>query len=507
VSDAATRPGPVEEARTLLDRAMVAYQGNARAQRILREQRQRLDQPLRIAIAGKIKAGKSTLINALVGEHLAAADAGECTRIVTWYRHATAPRVTLRPLQGADRQLSTRRADEGLELDLGGMTADQVEALLVDWPSRGLETVTLIDTPGIDSNSTAISARTLEVLTPEGQPPNVDGVIYLMRQPHASDVRFLESLGRHLDGRGIVNTVVVLSRADEVEAGRIDALASARKIADRYAAEPMIRELTPTVLPVAGLVAEAGRTLRQAEFAALQTLARLTKAQLDRMMLSADRFCAADAPVDVSQEARVQLLGRFGLFGVRLAVVLLRGGISDASALADELVRRSGLEQLRAVLDVHFTQRTDELKARSALIAIGYLLRSHPGRDGGELARSVERALTGSHAFRELQVLPLLRAPGVSLPVELAVEAERLLGGRGTEIEHRLGRAAVADRPVEDAPDGPEELRQLALDALRRWRAMGSSPATGHLGAQICDAVVRSCEGILAELPVESTVE
>lgn len=509
----------IDEVRDLIDEAIAAYRGNARAQRILREQLHRLDEPLRIAVAGKIKAGKSTLINALIGEHLAAADAGECTRVVTWYRHATAPRVTLRPLQGADRQLTIHRGDEGLEFDLDGMTAEQIEALVIDWPSRGLDAVTLIDTPGIDSNSAAISARTLDVLTPEGQPPNVDGVIYLMRQPHASDVRFLESLGRHLDGRGIINTVVVLSRADEVEAGRIDALVSAKKIAGRYAAEPMLRDLTPTVLPVAGLVAETGRTLRQSEFAALTTLSKLSKAELDRMMLSADRFCAPSTAVDVDQETRVELLGRLGLFGLRLSVVLLRGGISDATTLADELVRRSGLQQLRALLDVHFTQRTDELKARSALVAIGYLLRTHPGRDTSELARSIERVLTGSHAFRELQVLPLLRAPGVAIPAALAAEAERLLGGRGTGIEQRLGLVDDADLedsleiPADELADIPQEwgyepdpeqavdLRALALEALGRWRAMSVNPATDHVGTQICDAVARSCEGMLAQLP------
>jgi predicted GTPase len=44
---------------------------------------QRLHEPLRVAIAGKIKAGKSTLLNALVGDELAPTDEGECTRIVT----------------------------------------------------------------------------------------------------------------------------------------------------------------------------------------------------------------------------------------------------------------------------------------------------------------------------------------------------------------------------------------------------------------------------------------
>ena len=52
-------------------------------------ERRRLDLPVQVAIAGKVKVGKSTLLNALVGEELAPTDASECTRIVTWYRRVS----------------------------------------------------------------------------------------------------------------------------------------------------------------------------------------------------------------------------------------------------------------------------------------------------------------------------------------------------------------------------------------------------------------------------------
>lgn len=54
----------------------------------------RLAEPLRIALAGTLKAGKSTLVNALVGDDIAPTDATEATRIVTWFRHGPTPRVT-----------------------------------------------------------------------------------------------------------------------------------------------------------------------------------------------------------------------------------------------------------------------------------------------------------------------------------------------------------------------------------------------------------------------------
>ena len=76
----------------------------------------RLDEPLRVAIAGKVKAGKSTLLNALVGEELAPTDAGECTRIVTWYRDGITYRATLEPTQGEPRQVPFTR-DGGAIID------------------------------------------------------------------------------------------------------------------------------------------------------------------------------------------------------------------------------------------------------------------------------------------------------------------------------------------------------------------------------------------------------
>src|SRR5687768_10475222 len=82
------------DVRAVLDQATEAWAGTAVAEEVA-ALRRRLDEPLRVAIAGKVKAGKSTLLNALVGEELAPTDAGECTRIVTWYVDGIAYRVTL----------------------------------------------------------------------------------------------------------------------------------------------------------------------------------------------------------------------------------------------------------------------------------------------------------------------------------------------------------------------------------------------------------------------------
>ena len=106
------------EVRRIADEALRVARGT-NLEPVVAQARRRLDEPLRVAIAGRVKAGKSTLLNALVGERLAATDAGECTRIVTWYRHALGYRVVADLRPSGTRELTFRRDDGELLIELG----------------------------------------------------------------------------------------------------------------------------------------------------------------------------------------------------------------------------------------------------------------------------------------------------------------------------------------------------------------------------------------------------
>jgi hypothetical protein len=96
--------------RLLLRRTIETYRDSPQAVGWLQHNLARFDEPLRVAIAGKVKAGKSTLLNALVGEAIAPTDAGECTRIVTWYVDSQVPKVTMFPRGSPPRQLAITRS-------------------------------------------------------------------------------------------------------------------------------------------------------------------------------------------------------------------------------------------------------------------------------------------------------------------------------------------------------------------------------------------------------------
>ncbi|MGW9629414.1 dynamin family protein [Agromyces sp. NPDC055520] len=480
-----------DDAAGLLRIARAVYDDDPAATASIEELERRLREPLRLAVAGMVKAGKSTLLNALLGEQIAPTDAGECTRVVTWYRYSATPTVTLHPKEGEPRRLPVRREDGRLVLDLGGTPAEEVGWIDVGWPLGGLKSMILIDTPGIASLSEDVSARATRFLTPDEAPSSADAVVYLMRHLHASDVKFLEAFRDTAAGAAqTVCAVGVLSRADEIGSGRIDSLLSAGKVARRYELDGELASLVLGVIPVAGLVAEGARTLREHEYTAFCELAGLERDDRERLLVSADRFTGASDATDLSPAERRSLLGRFGLFGVRLATALIRGGAATSSDLSEQLVQQSGLIELQQFVRDQFRTRASTLKVRGVLLELDAIIREHP-RDGvEELRGGIERITAGAHALRELSLMAVARSEGLPLAEQDAAQAQTIVGAKGTPARVRVGLAETA---------GDDEVRERVGALLVHWRRLGESPLTDRAAVNVCRVVVRSLEQIASE--------
>ncbi|MDM4719500.1 dynamin family protein [Micromonospora sp. WMMA1363] len=490
-----TTPTPMDlldRTRAALSHAIGVYRGTADEPQLVAI-RDRLDEPLRVAIAGRVKAGKSTLLNALVGERLAPTDEGECTRIVTWYADGHTYRVTAHVGDQPPVQLRFTRDDGAIEVDLGGRSPDDVDQLTVTWPSQALRTATLIDTPGIGSLTERVSRRSWDLLAADEEATPADAVLYLMRHVHASDVEFLKAFhDGEVSRPNPVNAIGVLSRADEIGVGRIDSMASARRIASRMAMDPRMRRMVQTVVPVAGLLAETAATLTETEMAQLRRVAELAPKDAEVLLLSADRFRESMPELGLTSIERDLLLERFGLFGVRLAAAMVRQKVvGTAAEMARELSERSGLAELRAVLGALFFERRDVLKSRSALLAVDALTRTRPVPGSEAVAAEVEAILAGAHPFSELRVLTSVRAGWVTGKPAVVDDLERLIGGRGAAPHLRVGLEPDASR---------QELTSAVHAALERWQVRTENPMTSHEMAIAGRVAVRSCEGILALL-------
>ena len=489
---------------TVADRPNVADEVIGAAQQIcassgsaaIREQAQaivdRLSGPLQVAIAGRVKAGKSTLLNALVGERLAPTDAGECTKIVSRYRRGQGYEVVARMRDGRSEALNFARSNGSLDIKLGALNEHDVETIEVAWPSSALESITLIDTPGLASINDENSRRTRDFLEADpDRPSDADAVIYLMRHAHRADLAFLDAfMDRSVTGASPVNAVAVLSRADEIGAGRADAMESSTRIAQRYEVDPQLSSLCAAVVPLAGLLAETGLTLREEEAAALRMLAATDPEILQIMLLSADQFCELSSS-ELTVESRRELLARFGMFGIRFAVEEVRSGrATTATTLGPSLVQHSGLAGLRDVISRHFAPRARVLQARSGLTALRSIARALRETDptaATDLERRVEQIESTTVEFAQVRAAHLVGSGAVAFADDERAELARLLSGQAPSLLLGLDVAAPS-----------AAVRAAALAGIGRWRDLATDPLADPTMVEVCDIAARTLEHIYA---------
>ncbi|CAM4111855.1 hypothetical protein KIPE111705_40905 [Kibdelosporangium persicum] len=457
----------------ILHEALRLYQDSPRATSWLRHHIGRFDSPLRIAVAGRPGSGKSTVVNAVVGDEVAPIEVDG--PVFTWYQDGPQPRATVYMRQGPPGEPPIVRVGRRMDIDLSGFESGGMTRIVVDWPARVLRDATLIDTPPIaDEISEQIAAE-------------ADALLYLTPQVHVMDVRYLQSTQDHPVARAApVNSIMVLSRADEVGGGRIDSLSTAKQISRRYRRDARIRGLCQNVVAVSGLIGQAGRTMPEEEYQSLAALAAAPRAQTEELLLTADRFTRSEHVLPVS--TRRELADRLGMVGIRLATTLIRQGADSRTKLASELVQRSGLNELRDSIGRLFVDRREVLKARSALLGLDVVLRMEPRPGAAKLVTDVERVLAGAHEFHELRLLGGLLSGRTRLPEELGLEAQRLIGGYGTDLDARLG----FDREPTQA-----EVQNAIYDALARWREQSENPMLGSAERDAARVVVRSCEAML----------
>ena len=435
----------------------------------------RLHGPLRVAIAGRVKAGKSTLLNALVRDRLAATDAGECTKVITEYRQAISYDVRGQLPDGSWVDVPAQREEDGLRILLPEHLSGVVHRMEVRWPSSTLQDVTYIDTPGLASVNAANSALTESALTPEdGDVTDADAVLYLMRHVHQRDVAFLESfMDRTITLGTPLNSLGLLSRADEIGAGRLDAMTSAARIAGRYRLQPQMRQLVGDVLPTAALLAETAATATEDEVALLRQLAREVAGDRERELATVDRI-RGSATSSLSDGEREHLLARFGLFGLRVGVEQFAvDAATPTSKLVDHLYVLSGIGEVRRRIETQFVPQAAVLKARTALTSlrrIGHELSSSHHAVGARLLAEVERVEASALEFTRLRTLHLVSSglAGVS-----PAEAEQV-----RQLVMQPGEVG----------------RSVALAAIDRWRTKMESPLLSAPAVELGQLLVRLYE-------------
>ncbi len=142
-----------------------------------------------VAVLGEIKRGKSTLINALLGEDVLPRAALVCTAALCLIRHADAPIAIVHDRDGGAKDVEPGTLKEWVtRKNPAALHIDHVE---IGWPLPLLrDGVVIIDTPGVNDTDEVRRRLTEEFI------PRADGVIFVLNagQPLSdSEVRFLKN--------------------------------------------------------------------------------------------------------------------------------------------------------------------------------------------------------------------------------------------------------------------------------------------------------------------------
>ncbi|MBB4687330.1 dynamin family protein [Amycolatopsis jiangsuensis] len=448
----------------------------------------RLGAPLQVAVAGRIKSGKSTLVNALIGRRVAPTDVGECTRLVTRFQYGTVDRVEVVFLDGR-KQVLPFAADGSIPAELGVDIAEvsHLEAYLTH---AALQHMTVIDTPGLGSLDAASVSRTEQLLgaaeqdegsddlddTSRNAVAGAEAVLYVVTQGvRADDQQALAAFTAATASReaGPVNAIAVLNKADTIVAETVEGAGGDVWKAAQLLAQKQASTLKPRVadvLPVIGLIAESAESggFTSADAEALRQLAGLDDDVLETMLVAADLFTSWDC--DVPSGVRLRLLEKLDLFGIRCAVERIRAEPEiTAGALRRGLLDASGLDAVRQRLSVVFAARADGIKAAAALASVTAL--AHASGDPGERQRvhdaiEVLLARPEAHQLRLLEALTLVASGAVEMPDDLTEEVLRV--GSNADLGAQLGLPG-ASRP---------ELVAHALERAGWWRSFASFGAT-----------------------------
>jgi hypothetical protein len=357
-----------------------------------------------VAVVGRVKAGKSTFVNALLEDDLAKMGASETTATINYFCYGTPdPAFPVRCYWRTGKVNVTDESRAFLDKLQGNneetlRNAANIDHLEYRAPRPFLQRVTLVDTPGTVSavgvheervnqfmnvrNSLYADLKNYHHDETQRLGSAADAVIYLIGiTAKSTDEMFLrqfvEATG---DGSKSYNTIGVMAQID------IDNRVIERREELAQKAALQLEHRLNTVIPVSAAIERALQSLLAQDEARLKELMTVFRPVpplppdfLDALLNSSEAYddfetFFPDIPCPVTPEQRKQVRGKRGQPGTgepdempwaafaTIVRTVTDPSLADAAAIVEKLREISGFARLHTVLEQHFFRRGSLLR-------------------------------------------------------------------------------------------------------------------------------------------------
>ncbi len=311
-----------------------------------------LKSPFNIAVFGRMKVGKSSLINALIGQNLAITDTEEATATINRFSYATGEKLNTFTIhwlhaQAEDRPLSelktawTGKSEQSLE------NTRHAAWLELYAHAEPLRDIYITDTPGLGSATASHEEIARQFM--KGQ--SADALLYVFSTDvHNQDAEGLAGFRQYcMTGNALNNTLGVYHRWDALYFENDGDMSHIRQLA--LSLREKMQEWIPDIVPVSAPIGLLAQTAPPAFWATCRRVLSTFETEAD---FKETIFTHAVWNMEPARRALYHMAAELDCPWASFRAVLLHLYRNPAAAPAEAAMELSGLPLLRHKLDTQF---------------------------------------------------------------------------------------------------------------------------------------------------------
>lgn len=417
----------------------------------------KLNEPIQLAIIGKISSSKSTLVNAILGkQEVMATGQLETSYNVGWLKYGDPESdIIIHHKDGSPNTKKKRVELEKWTTESKDSEIDNISYIEIFDDAEILKHINIIDTPGLDALRGKDSQNTLDFIK-EVRP---DAVIMLYT--HSPSDKTLDIVRQYNMGSTFnpLNAIGVLARIDDLwnevswqkdsERKKTALEMGSKMAANRMRKDEWIRKTLFNIYPVSALLFLASSHFNETLLGELRAIAESDSGAVLKALESVDDFLKEDININLSSGKRKQLIEQLGLYGVYLVIQMLN---SDKSLTVNDVKERfkleSGAAEFSNILHNHFGARAGLIKMESIFQNLIQSVKREKYTTSDKLKQqiltTVQQKISDIFAslvyeHGEYELLYKIYNNEIELDDDVRSEFINLCGEHGTSAPERLG--------------------------------------------------------------------